>query len=84
VRIGTEDDVAACDALCTQIHGYDRTAEGVNDNLPGHFLSFAEWDNPEQSRAWKRLLLGSRSGARPAQRCATRPRGADYDRVATV
>lgn len=44
----------------------------LRDNLSGHFLSFAEWDNPEQSRAWKRLL-GSRSGSRPARRCATRP-----------
>ena len=27
VRAGTEDDVAACDALCAQVHGHDRTAE---------------------------------------------------------
>jgi GNAT superfamily N-acetyltransferase len=27
VRVGTKDDVADCDALCTRVHGHDRTAE---------------------------------------------------------
>jgi GNAT superfamily N-acetyltransferase len=27
VRVGSEQDVAACDALCTRAHGHDRTGE---------------------------------------------------------
>jgi quinol monooxygenase YgiN len=54
-----------------------------DDNLPGHFLSFAEWDNHNQSRAWK-AAAGFQERFKACAAMCDKARGADYDRVAAV
>jgi heme-degrading monooxygenase HmoA len=54
-----------------------------DDNLPGHFLSFAEWDNPEQSRAWK-TTAGFQERFKACAAMCDKTRGADHNRVAAV
>jgi quinol monooxygenase YgiN len=54
-----------------------------DDNLPGHFLSFAEWDNPDESKAWK-TTTGFQERFKACAAICDKARGADYDRVAAV
>jgi heme-degrading monooxygenase HmoA len=54
-----------------------------DQNLPGHFVSFATWTNPEDRTSWKRHPEFEVRFKAAAALC-DKARGADYEQVSSA